>query len=413
MARRIRESSLILPAGLAVALLASVFAQAAAQDNSTDAGHYLVAAGNCISCHTAKNGQPFAGGLAITTPLGTIYSTNITPDTETGIGRWSLSDFTHALREGIAADGHRLFPAFPYTSFTKVNDQDAAAMFAYLRTLSPVRSAPPANDIVLRQRWGVALWNATYFEPGRYVPDRAHSAEWNRGAYLTLGLGHCGACHTPRNLLLAEIPSEAFAGGDLQVSRGDERPLHWSAVNLTPSSTGLGGWSVDDIVKYLSVGFTQRGGAFGPMNEVILNSTRHLSPDDLHAIAVYLKALPAREPNVDPTPSSEQTKAGAIVYADRCETCHLASGRGGILKAPRLAGSAVVQAENPASLINIILLGADAPTDALGAFAGWETMKPYKDVLSDEETAAVANFVRNSWGNKARAVTPREVVRQR
>jgi alcohol dehydrogenase (quinone), cytochrome c subunit len=413
VARRLRESSLILTAGLAVALLACVFARAATPDNNADPGRYLVTAGNCIGCHTAKNGQPFAGGSAIITPLGTIYSTNITPDTETGIGRWTLSDFTRALREGIAADGHRLFPAFPYTSFTKVNDHDAAAMFAYLRTLSPVRYAPPANDIVLRQRWGVALWNASYFEPGRYVPDPAHSAEWNRGAYLTLGLGHCGACHTPRNLLLAEIPSRAFAGGDLQISRGDEQPLYWSAVNLTPSSTGLGGWSVDDIVKYLSVGFTQRGGAFGPMNEVIVNSTRHLSPDDLHAIAVYLKALPAREPNVDPTPTAEQTKAGAIVYADRCETCHIASGRGGILKAPRLAGSAVVQAENPASLINIILRGADAPTDALGAFAGWETMKPYKDVLSDEETAAVANFVRNSWGNKARAVTPREVARQR
>ncbi len=225
MARRPRESLLIRTASLSVALLASVFARVATADNKADLGSYLVAAGNCISCHTTKNGQPFAGGSAIITPLGRIYPTNITPDTETGIGRWSLSDFTRALREGIAADGHRLFPAFPYTSFTKVTDQDAAAMFAYLRTLSPVHYAPPANDIVLRQRWGIALWNATYFEPGRYVPDPAHSAEWNRGAYLTLGLGHCGACHTPRNLLLAEISNRAFAGGDLQISRGNEGRL--------------------------------------------------------------------------------------------------------------------------------------------------------------------------------------------
>jgi mono/diheme cytochrome c family protein len=378
-----------------------------------DQGRYLVTAGNCFSCHTATGRRPFTGGRPIDTSLGTIYSTNITPDPETGIGRWSASDFTRALREGVAADGHRLFPVFPYTAFTIITDEDAAAMYAYLRTLQPVRYAPPANNILFTQRWGIALWNASYFAPARYVADPAHSAEWNRGAYLTLGLGHCGSCHTPRNLVLAEIPSRAFAGGNLEDARADERPRRWSAVNLTPSTTGLGGWSIDDIVKYLSVGFTQRGGAFGPMNEVIVNSTRHLSTDDLHAIAVYLKGIPEQGPKSESQPTSDQMKAGAIIYSDHCASCHFASGRGGVLKAPRLAGSAVAQAEDPASLINAILLGADPPTEALGAFAGWETMQPYRDVLSDEETAAVCNYVRNSWGNRASVVTARDVARQR
>jgi alcohol dehydrogenase (quinone), cytochrome c subunit len=375
-------------------------------------GRYLATAANCISCHTRPGGPPFAGGLAFQTPLGTIYSSNITPDFESGIGKWSEADLIRAMHEGIAPDGHRLYPAFPYTSFTKVTDADVQAIYAYLRTLRPVRYTPPSNDIAFNQRWTMIVWNALFFKPGRYTRTAAQSAEWNRGAYLSEGLGHCGACHTPRNLSMAEIADRAFAGGDLQDKVTDNRIRRWSAVNLTPSSTGLGSWSVGDIARYLQTGFSQHGGAFGPMNDVISNSTRYLSMNDLHAVATFIKSLPPQESLVEPKPSADQLKSGEAIYRDRCEKCHLTSGRGGLFNGPRLAGSAVVQAVDPASLVNVILYGAQGPP-VLGAFGGWETMNSYANILSDEQIAALCNYVRNTWGNRGNLVTASDVGKQR
>lgn len=400
-------------AGAVLAFGRLAAATPASEADMLEQGRYLASAGNCVSCHSTPHGPPFAGGVAFHTPLGTIYSSNITPDMQTGIGRWSETEFIRALREGVRADGRRLFPAFPYTSFTRISDPDAKAIYAYLRTLEPVRYVPPGNGILFSQRWVMRLWNAMWFRPQRYVPDAARSAEWNRGAYLTEALGHCDVCHTPRNLLMAEIPRRAYTGGPLRAKGTDEPYRLWSSVNLTPSSTGIGSWSVEEVARYLKTGFTQRGGVFGPMNEVIVNSTRRLSDDDLHAMAQYLKSVPAQATEITLKPTDSEIKAGEAIYTQHCAQCHVASGRGGLFSGPRLAGSAVVQAPEPASLINIILYGPDPPAVLQGAVPHWETMRPYVEILSDQQVAAVSNFVRNSWGNRGDEVTAAQVARQR
>jgi mono/diheme cytochrome c family protein len=374
-------------------------------------GKYLATAGNCVSCHTRPGGLPFTGGLAFATPFGTIYSTNITPDNGTGIGKWKAEDLRRAMHEGLAPDGRRLFPAFPYTSFTKVTDADVDDIYAYLRSLKPERYTPPENSFLFRQRWPMMQWNALFFEPARFKPDASKSAEWNRGAYLVDGLGHCSACHTPRNLFMAEVASRAYGGGSgiaHEVAKDELRP--WSGVNLTSAKEGLAAWSVGDLAKYLQTGFSTRAGTFGPMNDVIVNSLKQMTPQDVRAMAVYIKSLPAYE-SATAAVTADEAKAGAAIYKDRCEKCHLSSGRGGMFTGPPLSGSAVVQTDDPASLINIILFGPMVPKEvSLGA---WETMKGYLDILNDTETAAVANYVRGSWSNRGRTVSPSDVARQR
>ena len=379
-------------------------------DTQIERGRYLVDAGNCFSCHTRAGGKPFAGGVAFDTPFGTIYSSNITPDTETGIGRWTGEDLRRAMHEGIAADGSRLFPAFPYTAYTKVTDADVAAIYAYLRTLQPVRYEKPRNGLLFSQRWAMAIWNMLFFEEGRFAANAAQSPEWNRGAYLVEGLGHCGACHTPRGRLMAELAEQAHQGGRIMDKVGKDKVRAWSAVDLTASKHGLGAWSVNDLAKYLHTGVSARAGTFGPMNEVIVNSLKKLSAEDAHAMAVYLKSLPARE-YVGERISQEQMQAGATIYKDRCEKCHSSSGRGGIFSAPPLAGSAVVQAADPASLINILIYGPEMPEGV--SFGAWETMSAYGDVLDDAQIAAVSNYIRGSWDNRAPPVTVEDVTRQR
>jgi len=314
------------------------------------------------------------------------------------------------MHQGIGAGGRRLFPAFPYTSFTKVTDADVADIYAYLRTLKPVRYTPPANGLLFRMRWPLMFWNALFFEEGRHKPNSAQSAEWNRGAYLVEGLGHCSACHTPRNRLMAEQPARAYEGGAIQDKVEKSKTRRWSAPNLTSAKHGLASWSVADLTRYLHTGFSPRAGTFGPMNEVIVNSLKKLKTEDVRAMAVYLKSLPGREYSGE-TVSAEQAKPGESIYEDRCEKCHSSSGRGGFFSGPPLAGSAIVQAEDPASLVNIILYGPETPKDVtLGA---WETMPSYADVLSDEEIVAVANYMRGSWGNRARPLTKTDVTEQR
>ena len=381
-----------------------------AADGPAARGKYLADIGDCVSCHTRAGGAPYAGGVGFDTPVGTIYSTNITPDASTGIGGWSLGQFRRAMQEGRAADGSRLFPVFPYPAFTKLTDADIDDLYAYLRSLAPVRSVPPSNGTAFALRWPMALWNSLSFSPGRFAGDAAKSPEWNRGAYLVQGLGHCGACHSPRNWMLAEKADGALTGGTLTALVAPGRNRTWSAVNLTPAKEGLAAWSVTDLAHYLRSGFSPRAGTFGPMNEVIGNSLRFLRPDDAQAIAVYLKSLPAAATETDPV-AAELSKAGAPVYRARCEKCHGAAGRGGLFGGPPLAGSATVQARDPASLINIILYGQSTPPDA--ALGSWETMQGYADVLDDAEIAAVCNFIRGSWGNRGAAVTAARVRAQR
>ncbi|HVF18361.1 MAG TPA: c-type cytochrome, partial [Steroidobacteraceae bacterium] len=295
-------------------------------------GRYLANAGNCVSCHTVPGRAEFAGGVRFNTPFGTVFSTNITPDRETGIGRWSAEDFRRAMHEGIAADGSPLFPAFPYTSYTKVSDEDTAAIYAFLRTLKPVRYTPPNNSFAFWMRWPMRLWNAAFFEPGRYVNDSSRDAQWNRGAYLVQGLGHCTACHSPRNSAMAEIKERSFEGGVMHDHVENAKDRAWFAVNLTQSKNGLASWSVDDMTKYLHKGFSPRAGTFGPMNDVIVNSLTKLSEEDARAMAIYLKSLPGR-PYTGQTIPEHQANEGAALYEEHCEDCHGKSGRGGLFSA--------------------------------------------------------------------------------
>jgi alcohol dehydrogenase (quinone), cytochrome c subunit len=379
-------------------------------DALVERGRYVALAGNCASCHTRPGGAPYAGGVAFAAPVGTIYSSNITSSIEHGIGKWTAEDLRRALHEGIAAEGYRLFPAFPYTSFTQMTDRDVDALYAYLRTVTADKYQPPANDFLFKQRWAMAIWNGLFFEPARFKPDPKQTPEWNRGAYLVEALGHCGACHTPRNRFMAEVSANAYRGSNLREYVTADKVRDWAAVNLTSSADGLKTWPVDDLTKYLHTGFSLRGGAWGPMNEVVGNSTSRLTLEDARAMATYIKSLPQGGETKTPV-TAEQAALGQAIYHDRCEKCHGASGRGGMFSGPPLAGSAIAQSTDPDSLINAILYGATPPDGMkLGA---WETMKAYADVLGDTEIANVANYVRGSWGNGAPPVDAARVARQR
>jgi len=395
---------------LSLALTLGASVASAADAASVERGRYLAVAGNCVSCHTRPGGESFAGGLALQTPLGVLHTTNITPDPETGIGRWSLEDFRRSMRQGIAADGSYLFPAFPYTAYTRMSDAEIADLFAWLQGLAPVRYTPPENGLMFSIRWPMVAWNSLFLEEGRQPPDPAQSAEWNRGAYLVQGPGHCGACHTPRNALLAEDPARALQGGMItgEVVPGLQRP--WFAVNLRNVKHGLSTWTPKDMAAYFAKGYGMRGASFGPMNEVITNSLSQLRPEDQRAIATYLKSLGGAE-YAGPVVSAAEADPGAGIYKEHCAECHQANGRGNFLKAPALAGNAVVQGESPASLINVTLHG---PTLARSLrYGAWEDMPAFGKKLGDDQAAALANYLRGSWGNRAATVTAEQVAAQR
>lgn len=368
-------------------------------------GRYLAAAGDCVSCHTVKGGKPFSGGYPVETPFGTIYSSNITPDLETGIGLWSNDDFYQAMHNGVRKDGKQMYPACPYPWFTNMTRADSDALKTYLDTLEPVRALPVENELMWPLGWRgwMTAWNRLFFEPGEYVPDPDKPDLWNRGAYLVRGLGHCAACHTPKNMFGASDRDQAMQGGDAGES--------WFAPSLTGhEKDGLGSWSVDDIVQYLATGANKDTASVGPMTEVVMNSTSHLSKEDLTAIATYLKDIPAHEVEpVDPDDIDEQTMLrGEAVYVDQCMGCHMADGKGQKGAFPPLADSPPIVARQPLSLIQVVLGGehmADPPALPTGlampAF-GWK--------LSDQQVADVLTYVRNSWGNAASAVQAENVA---
>jgi mono/diheme cytochrome c family protein len=387
------------------------------QGNSLiERGRYLARAGNCVSCHTAAGGQAFAGGLAFETPFGKIYSTNITPDPQTGIGQWTEQQFARALREGVRPDGAHLYPAFPYTAYTKLSDEDVSALYAYLKIVKPANKQAPENDMSFpfNQRWALGIWKAMFFDEGRFQANDAQSPEWNRGAYLVEGLGHCSACHSPRNFMGAEKTSMAYTGGEYndKVPTGEVR--QWSAPNLTNAPNGVGPWPAEEIAAYLKTGRNSFSETHGPMNEVIMNSTRHLSDADTTAIATYLKSLPANEGELGKAASAEVMKSGQSLYNLHCGTCHQPTGLGAISgdAGARLVSNPMVQASNPASLINVILYGPHLAK--LPGPKRWKDMPTnFGDKLADEEIAAIASYLRNSWGNVGGAVTEEQVARQR
>jgi mono/diheme cytochrome c family protein len=317
------------------------------------------------------------------------------------------------MRSGVAPGERRLFPAFPYTSFTKLTTADIKATYAYLRTLPVTRSVPPKNSFWFRQRWVMRLWNAWFFKEGELVSDSTKSNAWNEGRYLVEALGHCGACHTPRNLSLAERTEAQLTGGIHIDEVEDGKNRTWSAPNLTSAEFGLAKWSVDDLQKYLKSGSNRRTGVLGPMNEVIANSLRHLTDADAAAMAVYIKSLPAGGESTQQTLSADERAAGQALYDKHCNECHLSTGRGGFRKAPPVAGSPIVQSDDASSLLNVILYGANPAAESPSAFEAWEDMPGYKDKMTDAEMATLANFLRSNWGNQGGRVSPRAVAAQR
>lgn len=379
-------------------------------------GEYLVRAANCVSCHTVPGGQVFAGGVPFPTDFGTIYSTNITPDEATGIGGWSFEQFEAAMRRGVRPDGQHLYPAFPYTNFTKIEDADLRALYAYFMSLRPVKA--PARENELRfpfsQRSLLGAWKKLYFSEGRFVADARRPEQWNRGAYLVEALAHCGACHSPRNLLGAEKADAAYTGGALEEMDEERGPVPRGAPNLTSAAHGLGAWSEDDIAGYLKAGANSRARLMGTMNEVVLNSTRHLTDEDTRAMAVYLKSLPAAG-DTGKRPGRKVMERGAKQYDIHCGTCHLPTGEGSADTGPPLAGSVFAQAPDPSSLIDLVINGPRHPVQAPSEAwqRPWQSMTPFGQKLSDEQAAALLSYVRNSWGNAAGEVEPKDIDRMR
>ena len=390
------RSALIRPAALALlAAWLPIQSARSAAPAEVGRGRYLAIAGDCVSCHTAPGGKPFAGGLPIATGYGTIYSPNITPDKETGIGSWSADDFYSAMHNGRDDEGKHLYPAFPYTWFTKVTRADVDAIKAYLDSLPPVKqqNKPPQLSWFLRWRGLMAGWNLLNFHPGEYVPQADKSAQWNRGAYLVEGLGHCGDCHTGKKTFGGTETDHPLQGGEWQ---------GWYAPSLGGDlRAGLGGWSAAEIVEYLKTGSNDKTATVGRMSEVVANSTSHMSDADLDAIAVYLKDLPAsgRDEDRNVALSGAALARGQGLYIDQCAGCHMEDGAGQRGVFPPLKGSAIVQARDPMTAISIVLNGAKmvtTPTKPTGI-----TMPPFAWKLSDAEIADVVNYVRNAIGNRA------------
>ncbi|WP_052697843.1 cytochrome c [Luteibacter yeojuensis] len=378
---------------------------ALARDPLTE-GQYLTTAGDCASCHTARNGKPMAGGRVVPTPFGAIPSPNLTPDAETGLGTWTADDFYKALHEGISHDGTSLYPAFPFTSYTKVTRADSDAMFAYLKSLPAVRNPATPNTLrwPYRMRSLMASWRLMYFDEGEYQPDPKQSKAWNRGAYLVQGLGHCNECHANRNSFGAMATEPFLAGGLVPVQ-------NWYAPDLSMGRDGgLAGWSEADVVALLKTGRSAKGTALGPMAEVVVKSTQHLTDDDLAAIAVYLKSLPPRPPVTqrgNAVDAATVAQAGQKVYAQHCAACHATDGRGKGAAYPALDANASVTEPTGINAIRTVLSGGFAPATAGNPRP--YSMPPFSQVLSDEDAAAVVTYIRHAWSNRASSVSPADV----
>jgi mono/diheme cytochrome c family protein len=370
-------------------------------------GRYLALAGNCAGCHTARGGAPYAGGVGIETPFGIVYAGNLTPDAQAGLGRWNADHFWRALHNGRSKDGRLLYPAFPYTNFTRITREDSDALFAYLRTLPASPRPTPAHTLRFPYdtQAALAVWRALSFTPGRFEASAAKSDEWNRGAYLVEGLGHCIACHGTRNAIGATQEQLGLVGGLMPVQ-------NWYAPSLTSvREASVAEWEPREVADLLRDGRSERGTVMGPMADVIHDSTQHLSEADLLAMARYLKELPL---TASPAPARASIRTpqvmerGERIFNQRCAYCHGDAGQGAAGAYPPLAGNRVVQMDSPVNLIQIVRHGGFLPATAGNPRP--YGMPPFRIVLDDSDIAAVLTYIRGSWGNNAPAVTGRDML---
>ena len=378
-------------------------------------GQYLVQAGNCMACHTTRGGAPLAGGRAIDTPFGAVYSSNLTPDEDTGLGRWNAQDFWNALHHGRSRGGRLLTPAFPYEHTSVITREDSDAMFAWLRSQSPVRQATPAHTLIwpLGTQPALAVWRTLFFEPAPFQPNPKQSAEWNRGAYLVQGLGHCAACHSPRNALGATLGVSDLSGGLMPV-------VNWYAPSLVNDrETGLASTSLTDIVRLLQTGQSGQASTSGPMAEVVQHSLQHLRADDLQAMAVYLQSRAQQVTLTRPTEAPAPVRAsvaeqGVKVYERHCASCHGEQGQGVPGIYPALAGNRAVLLSEPTNLVQTVLFGGYGPVTA--GHPRPFGMPPFVLELEDRDIAAVLTHLRMALqpaGQRASEVTPLQVNRIR
>jgi len=389
---------------------------AAASADLIQRGEYVARLSDCVACHSTPENAPFSGGLAMATPVGKIYTTNITPDPESGIGRYSLADFDRAVRQGVAQDGHRLYPAMPYPSYQKLSDEDIRALYAFMmHGVQPASRQNQPSEIPrpLNMRWPLALWRAAFAsgEPWQRVANR--DALWNRGAYLVEGPGHCGSCHTPRGLAFNEKALDAGSPDYLAGALLDG----WYAPSLRgDANTGISRWSEEEVVTFLKTGRNAHAVVFGSMTDAFNNSTQFMRDDDLRAIARYLKSLPPGSNdsgNAWHYAANNQQGArrpGEQTFIARCSSCHDADGRGQAPWIPPLAGATSMQVD-ASSAINIVLNGsarvvADGVPDAY-------RMPPYRKQLTDGEIADVLNYIRSSWGNGGAQTEAKAVAEMR
>ena len=407
-----------VPAGLlAMAAWVPLQAQTTAQTNAltppaqatiVERGRYLAQAGDCIACHTVPGAKIFSGNRAMPTPFGTLYAPNITPDRETGIGNWSADDFYNMMHTGRSPKGYLLYPAMPFASYTRVTRADSDAIYAYLMSVPPVRqrNRPHELHFPFNDRDLLLGWRTLYFREGEYEADKARSGQWNRGAYLVEGLGHCAMCHTAINALGGSSESKAFEGGMIPNQ-------NWYAPSLTSNrEAGLGDWSLKDISDLLQVGISHRGTVYGPMAEVVYNSLQYLSDADAEAMAVYLKALPQRDSEPRPTSqarlvSPNVMETGRKTYEKWCAVCHGGEGKGHPPNYPPLADNQSITMASPVNSIRMVLNGGYPPGTRKNPRP--HGMPPFSRILDDEAAAAVVTYIRVAWNNTGTPVTPAQV----
>jgi len=408
------QAIIFISSSLLLMPLASSLVLADSAELQSQRGAYLARVGNCMGCHTTRGGKPYSGGRKMRTPFGVFVTPNITPDDDTGIGQWDKEDFWQAMHHGKSKDGRYLYPVFPYIEYTKVTRQDSDMIFAYMHSLSPVAQNNPPHkiDSPYDNQWLLRLWRTWYFTEGVYEPDSSKSEEWNRGAYLVQGLGHCSACHTSRNVWGASQDGE-LAGGEIMGT-------YWYAPSLiSPLEAGVGDWPVEDIVELLSTGITSHAVTSGPMATIVRQSLQHLSADDMRAMAVYLQSISEKEIDVKKTKKvpampeavRQYLSKGELIYEKHCQDCHGVSGQGMPNIYPPLAGNRSVTMASSLNTIRSVLYGGYPPstTGNLRPYG----MPPYQHIIYDIEIAQVVSYIRNAWGNIGSLVSPFDVDQSR